>query len=201
VTILVGGILVIRALFMQQSLLDVAARAIQWGSATNSNEQMQQIIDEAKSFAPDLSVTIDPPLEGLRPIGSILTLTLRANVPLVGPFVNLTAPLSARVAAIVQHNPMNFVKPAPPLFNLQPGDYTRVFTTAGENLNVRRKPGLDGDVAFIVHPNTQVQIVGGPLDANGLRWYKIYLIHSKLSGWCVGQADKVNTLVKIGEVF
>jgi hypothetical protein len=201
ITILVGGILVIRALFMQQSLLDVAARAIQWGSATNSNEEMQRIINDARSFAPDLSVTIDPPDAAQRPIGTLLTLTLRANVPLVGPFVSLNAPLSARVAAVIQHNPMRFVEPSLPPISLQAGDYARVFTTAGDNLNVRRKPGLDGDVAFILHPNTQVQVIGGPVDANGLRWYKVYLLHSKLTGWCVGRADQVNTLVKIGKVF
>jgi len=201
VTILTGGLLVIRALFLQQSLLDVATRAIQWGSSTNSNEEMQRIIDEAKNFAPNVIVIMDPPNADQRPIGTLFTLTLRANIPLVGPTIALTAPLSARVAAIIQHNPMRFVAPTSPPFNLQVGDYTRVFTTAGDNLNVRRKPGLDGDVAFILHPNTQVQIVGGPVDANGLRWYKVYLLHSKLTGWCVGRADQVDTLIKIGRVF
>ena len=215
ITILTGGLLIIRALFMQQSLLDVATRAAQWGSSTNSDAEMQRIIKEASSFAPNVTVIIDPPDNPPRPIGTMFTLTLRANVPLIGPTISLNAPLSARVAAVIQHNPMRFVEPGAPPITLYPGDFVKIFTTAGDSLNVRRKPGLDGDVAFTLRPSVSIQspltnkpspdsllqIIDGPVTANGLVWYKIYMIHSKRTGWCVGRADQVNTLQKVGEVF
>ena len=215
ITILTGGLLIIRALFMQQSLLDVATRAAQWGSATNSDAEMRRIIKEASSFAPNVTVVIDPPDNPPRPIGTMFTLTLRANIPLVGPTISLNAPLSARVAAVIQHNPMRFVEPGQPPITLHPGDFVKVFTTAGDSLNVRRKPGLDGDVAFQLRPSLPIgspllgkpfpdsllQVISGPVTANGLVWYKIYMMHSKRTGWCVGRADQVNTLQKVGEVF
>lgn len=201
VTILVGGVLLIRALFMQQSLLDIATRAAQWGSSTNSNEEMQRIISEANAFAPNVTVIMDPPNAAQRPIGSIFTLTLRANVPLVGPTIALNAPLAARVTVLIQHNPMRFVAPLPPPVTLVWGDVASVFTTAGDNLNVRRMPGLRGALAFVLQPGNKVEIIGGPVDANGLRWYKVFAIRQRLSGWCVGRADQVDTLVKVGSVF
>ncbi|MHB8628999.1 MAG: TadE/TadG family type IV pilus assembly protein [Aggregatilineales bacterium] len=195
ITLLVGGILVIRALFLEENLNDIATRAAQWGASTNNNDQVMQIINEAHSFATDLQVTLNPPDAAHRPIGTVFTVTLKANVPMVGPGLALIVPLGAQASALIEHTPMSFSQPLLTNTLLRIGDTVLVHTTAGDTLTVRHNPGLDGTRAFYMHDKDHAIIVGGPTLANGLRWWQIIYGRAKLTGWCVDQADTVTTLI------
>jgi hypothetical protein len=222
ITLLVGGVLVIRALFLEENLHDIATRAVQWGASTNNYGQVMQIIHEASSFATDLqgtltycpapeftnctssNFTIDlqapfSPSDNLQravgPYNALFTVSLHANVPMVGPGLALVAPLGAQASALIEHTPMSFSQPLLTSTPLRIGDNVLVHTTAGDLLTVRHNPGLDGIRAFYMHDGDHAVIVGGPALANGLRWWQIVYGRSKLIGWCVDQADAVITLV------
>ncbi len=201
ITTMVGGVLVIEALFLEQRLIDIVSRAAEWGASTNNNDQVQQIIDEALTFSHDVTVTINPPDPKNRPIGSKFTVAISARIPMLGPGVALTAQLGATTTVLIEHNPMRFGLPIPPDFRFHAGDYVRVRTTAHESLNVRRTPGIKGATFFSLFNGDYATIVGGPVEANGLRWWQVYASRAKLTGWCVDQADTVQTLNLIAKFF
>ncbi len=96
---------------------------------------------------------------------------------------------------------MDFVAPINTKPVVQVGDYVQIQTTAGDSLNLRRKPGLDGDTMASLYKGTFALVVDGPVYANGLRWWRVYIHRSKLYGWCVDSADTVDTLVPITRSF
>jgi len=219
ISLLTGGVLLIRALFLEENLHDIATRAAQWGASTNNYDQVMQIVREASSFATDLRVTLTaclppdftkcvsntftidaqvpltPADKIQRPIGALFTVALQANVPMVGPGLAVVAPLSAHASALIEHAPMSFSAPQATNTFLRVGDNVLVHTTAGDLLTVRHNYGLDGVRAFYMHSGDHAIIVDGPVTANGLRWWQIVYGRSKLTGWCVDQADAVMTLI------
>jgi hypothetical protein len=54
-------------------------------------------------------------------------------------------------------------------------------------LNVRDHPGTDQTtpVLFVLQPGTRVEVVDGPMQAEGLSWWKVRVANQ--DGWCVGQ--------------
>jgi hypothetical protein len=204
ITTMVGGVLTIQALFLQQRLIDIVARAAQWGGMTNSNEEMNKILDEARTFSSDVTVRFDPVDPRRRVIGSTLTVEVTARIPLVGAGVALEANLGARSVIIIEHAPMRFAVPAPPPFTFKVGDFVRIQTTANESLNVRRAPGLKGGVIWSLFQGNLAFIVDGPVTVDGLRWWKVERRQrggQVLVGWCVDRADTVDTLVLVTKSF
>jgi len=222
ITLLSGGVLVIRALFLEENLYDIVTRAAQWGASTNNYGQVMQIIHEASSFASDLqgtltycpapqftnctssdfTIDLQAPFSlsnnlqrSVGPLNALLTISLHANVPMVAPGFGLVAPLGAQASALIEHTLMSFSQPLLTSTPLRIGDNVLVHTTAGDALTVRHNPGLDGIRAFYMHDGDHAVIVGGPALANGLRWWQVIYGRSKLTGWCVDQADTVTTLV------
>jgi len=131
----------------------------------------------------------------------MFTVSLHCQVSMVGPGIAWNVPMSAQASALVAHNPMLFVTPPPPPKVVQVGDYVQVHTTAGDWLNLRRKPGLDGNTIAALPPGGFALVVDGPVQANGLQWWRIYAIRAKIYGWCVDQADTVSTLIPIASSF
>jgi hypothetical protein len=54
-------------------------------------------------------------------------------------------------------------------------------------LNLRTHPGTDQaiPVLFVLQPGTRVEVVDGPMQADGLAWWKVRVANQ--DGWCVGQ--------------
>ncbi|NTW04163.1 MAG: SH3 domain-containing protein [Oscillochloris sp.] len=54
-------------------------------------------------------------------------------------------------------------------------------------LNLRESPGTDPNipVLLILEPNTLVEVVDGPLQADGFTWWKVRAANSE--GWCAGE--------------
>jgi hypothetical protein len=231
ITTMVGGVLTIQALFLQQRLIDIVTRAAQWGATTNSDEQMYRILAEACTFSRNVQITITPkedktsddkrdqvlasvcifsrdvptPItakEG-RKIGDKLIVEVQAKVPLLGAGVALEANIGARSVVLVEHGPMRFGPPQvdPPQVSI--GSYVRIQTTAGESLNVRRQPGLRAATFWSLFNGNTAIVIDGPVLVDGLRWWKVErrLNGQVLSGWCVDKADTVDTLIPLERVF
>lgn len=62
------------------------------------------------------------------------------------------------------------------------GDKVVVTVPAGTTLKVRALPGLDGLIERQLPPNTRLDIVEGPVDADGYRWWKVSNANGVL-GW------------------
>lgn len=219
VSTMIGGVFVIRSLLVQQQITDIVARAAQWGAMTNSNDEIERILKETCDLVsggcenkdtcsflsgqctPNVQISFDPADAKKRTIGTRLTINVVAQVPMFGPGIALLSQMGARSIVMIEHEPMRFALPEPPPFEFHYGDLVRIHTTAGDTLNVRRKPGLKGDTYFII-PNTYTAtIVGGPVYANGLRWWQVYYARAKLTGWCVDRADDVDTLILVARFF
>jgi hypothetical protein len=216
-TTMVGGVLVIQALFWQQALQDVVARAGQWGAMTNSNTEIEAILNEAKQrfgirekingievFGENVQYTIEPRDENVRVLGTKLSITLTARLPLVGVGVSLEANLGARAVVLVERGKMRFVTPQVPPAQIAVGSYVLVETTGGESLNARRQPGLQGSPYFALFKGDRVIVVDGPVIKDGLRWWKIekrFPNKTKLTGWSVDQADTIQTLQVVTQTF
>lgn len=65
-----------------------------------------------------------------------------------------------------------------------PGDWARVYTTAGDTLNVRGTPSINAGVLARLSSGSQVQIVAGPRNADGYRWWQIRTADGVV-GWAV----------------
>jgi hypothetical protein len=202
ITTMVGGVLTIQALFLQQRMIDIVTRAAQWGAITNSNDEINRILQEARGFSRNVTITITP-LEG-RKIGDKLTVEVQAAIPMFGVGVALDANIGARSVVLVEHGPMRFAAPQADPPQVRIGSYVQIETTANESLNVRRQPGLRAGVFWSLFRGDKAIVVDGPVVQDGLRWWKIerrFPNGQVLSGWCVDKADTVNTLNLISQVF
>jgi hypothetical protein len=202
VVTMVGGVLTIQAIFLQQRLIDIVTRAAQWGATTNSNEEINRILDEARGFSRNITITISP-LTG-RKIGDKLIIDVQAAIPMVGAGIALDANIGARSVVLVEHGPMRFVEPEAEQPRVTIGSYVQIETTAGESLNVRRQPGLRGTPFWSLFKGDTAIVIDGPVILDGLRWWKVerrFRNNTVLSGWCVDKADTVNTLVPLDTIF
>ncbi|MFC1878304.1 SH3 domain-containing protein [Chloroflexota bacterium] len=68
----------------------------------------------------------------------------------------------------------------------QPGD-TYQITQAGANLNLRQSPTIDADILQKLQTGNVVQILEGPVVADGYSWWRFLVIESGTEGWAVNQ--------------
>ena len=54
-----------------------------------------------------------------------------------------------------------------------------------DGLNLRRAPGLAGDIAAILRPGVPATVVAGPTAADGFTWYRLDV--NGISGWAAGE--------------
>ena len=54
-------------------------------------------------------------------------------------------------------------------------------------LNLRERPGTDLAIPILLtlDPNTVIDVVGGPVQMDGLTWWKVR--GANIEGWCAGQ--------------
>ncbi len=201
ISTMTGGVLVIQALFLQQRIIDIVARASEWGASTNSNEQIMAIVNEALTFSDHITYTLTPSDPAARKIGTKFTVSIGAEIPLLGAGTSLIAHLGASNTVLIENNPMKFAPPIAEKPTIRIGDLVVANTTAGENLKVHVDAGLKASTHFVLYKQDLATIIGGPVIKNGLRWWKIYDIRVKLTGWCVDNADGVETLVIKGHFF
>ncbi len=66
---------------------------------------------------------------------------------------------------------------------------TYVITEAGMDLHLRRLPTLDGDILKRFQAGEQVQILDGPVEAQGYTWWKMRSVADGVEGWAVEHPD------------
>jgi hypothetical protein len=91
--------------------------------------------------------------------------------------------------------PTNTPRPAP--VALAKGVLAKVTPPEGIKLKVRDNASTAGKVLGELDANTQVTIVDGPTDANGITWWKVDNGHG-LSGWSAEGVGGVKYLVPVG---
>ncbi len=52
-------------------------------------------------------------------------------------------------------------------------------------LNVRIEPSVSADIVVVLAPATQVELINGPVERDGLQWWQIR--SAGIEGWCAGQ--------------
>jgi hypothetical protein len=62
-------------------------------------------------------------------------------------------------------------------------------TDAGANLNLRQTPSLSAKALMKLQIGEQVQILEGPVEADGYRWWKARVVSNGVEGWLVEQPD------------
>jgi len=77
---------------------------------------------------------------------------------------------------------------------LQAGGQATIRTTEGDSLNVRSGSGTGFAIIFKAAPGTLVDLLEGPVSANGYQWWRIRL-PSGQEGWAVESAANEVTLV------
>lgn len=91
----------------------------------------------------------------------------------------------ARTATLAA-TPQATASPTAPAGALAPGLGARV--SAGiPGLNLRERPGVDPTIPILLalQPGTDVAVVEGPVQADGLEWWKVRV--ANIEGWCAGQ--------------
>lgn len=74
------------------------------------------------------------------------------------------------------------------------GERARVYTTDGDRLNVRSGPGTSFSVVFELSLDSRVDVLEGPISANGYQWWRIETADGR-SGWAVDFVDDIPTLL------
>lgn len=85
---------------------------------------------------------------------------------------------------------------APPIFS--PGETITIRTAFGKDLNLRAEAGLAFPILERLPDGAQVILVGGPLLADGFRWWKVRTADG-VEGWVVDFADGISTLAAADE--
>lgn len=74
------------------------------------------------------------------------------------------------------------------------GGWATTFADEGDQLNVRAGAGTGFEVLTRVNPNVLVQLLEGPVEADGLVWWRVKFPTGS-EGWLVQEVDDVQTLV------
>lgn len=74
------------------------------------------------------------------------------------------------------------------------GGQAQIYTTSGDQLNIRSGPGLSFSIITKASAGTNVIILEGPRTADGFTWWRVRL-PGGVEGWAVERADSVQTLV------
>jgi hypothetical protein len=80
--------------------------------------------------------------------------------------------------------------------DLRVGINAQVFASDGDTLNVRDGAGINYNRVTRLESGTIVEIIGGPVEADGYRWWQIR-IPSGIVGWSVDFADNEQTLIPL----
>ena len=67
-----------------------------------------------------------------------------------------------------------------------------LITEEGENLNVRINPSLNDMIVAKLQPGTYVELIDGPVNADGYTWWKYNLLtfdNAVMEGWAVEHQD------------
>lgn len=83
--------------------------------------------------------------------------------------------------------------PTPPRL-LRVGMTALVQTTGGEILNLRAEPTRQSAILLYLENGMRVQIIAGPLEAEGYVWWRVRL-ESGLEGWAVENDGALQTLL------
>jgi hypothetical protein len=75
------------------------------------------------------------------------------------------------------------------------GGWATTFADGGDQLNVRAGAGRGFDVITRVNSDVLVQLIEGPVEADGLVWWRV-LFPTGRDGWLVQEVDGVQTLVE-----
>lgn len=79
---------------------------------------------------------------------------------------------------------------------LAPGGRAIVYTTEGDNLNVRDAPSINGVRVNRLPTGTEVRILDGPVEADGFRWWRVSGSgETSEVGWSVDFADNLPALI------
>jgi tetratricopeptide (TPR) repeat protein/SH3-like domain-containing protein len=79
------------------------------------------------------------------------------------------------------------------VYALAVGQPARVYTTAGDRLNLRSGPGLNFEIVGKHDRETTVTLLEGPRKADGLAWWRVRTADG-LEGWSVERVDEEQTL-------
>jgi uncharacterized protein YgiM (DUF1202 family) len=79
------------------------------------------------------------------------------------------------------------------IYELRVNDPVRVYTTAGDNLNLRSGPGLNFDIIARLEKDSEATLLEGPRKADGYAWWRIQTADGQ-EGWAVERADEEQTL-------
>jgi hypothetical protein len=92
----------------------------------------------------------------------------------------------AAIAATLTAAPVSAspVPVEPAFVQLVAGAYAAV-SAEGDQLSLRAEPGLNGVLLASLAAGTSVQILAGPHEADGLRWWRVRF--GDLEGWCAEQ--------------
>lgn len=74
------------------------------------------------------------------------------------------------------------------------GGWAETFSDEGDQLNVRSAPGTDSEVVTRVDSGVRVNLLEGPVEADGLVWWRV-LFPTGRDGWVAQAVDGVQTLV------
>lgn len=128
------------------------------------------------------------PTAALPTAGGIAATTVAPQITTAGPatVVGSTAPATSGSSAGAESGGATAEPTVVPAGALAAGRVAYVRTGAGE-LNVRARPGTAPDnlVLFTLAPGTVVQVVGGPVEADGFTWWQVRGPTGE--GWCAGQ--------------
>lgn len=75
------------------------------------------------------------------------------------------------------------------------GGWATTFADEGDQLNVRAGAGRSFDVLTRVNSDVLVQLIEGPVEADGLVWWRV-LFPTGRDGWLVQEVDGVQTLIE-----
>jgi len=76
------------------------------------------------------------------------------------------------------------VAPAAAAGPIEAGQRVRVGGTDQEGIRLRSEPGVDYDTLLIVEEGVELQVVGGPQEADGYRWWQLEMEDGTV-GWSV----------------
>ncbi len=81
----------------------------------------------------------------------------------------------------------------PPLLGGEYPDGTILVTTA-DSLRLRTEPSTDAETLTTLPAGTQVQVIGGPEEAESFTWYEVEVLDTDetLTGWIATSADFVD---------
>ncbi len=110
--------------------------------------------------------------------------------PDVLPFIPTAAPTSPAVLTEAAAKETGGVD------DLSVGITAQVFASDGDKLNVRDGAGINYNRVTRLESGTIVEIIGGPTEADGYRWWQIRT-DSGVVGWSVDFADNEQTLIPL----